>query len=198
MTVSRSVSEPTTGRPMLARSGRAVLPLVAIGLAILVAIVISRAAKGFEPAVLRFEIGAVFLLGAGIAVQSEKLVAFATGPAIVGLLLGILDSDDVVWGSSLLAGCLWYLATEAALSSIELGDGLAVSASVVHRRSFEVASVVSLAAVIGVVSLAGASLAPDRSVLVQVLLLAFVLIGLVIAGRHLAATSGDNRAEEAH
>lgn len=168
---------------------RLALPVCSMAAAAVVLVVVVRAAESYEWLVLRLEVVAIFLLAIGIALRSERSVALATAPAMAGLVAGVVSSEGIAWAAALVAGCVWYVAAEAALASIEWGGSLRISTAVIQRRVLEVAVVVASGAAVGLSGLTIALVAPERSLLVRVVVLAAVVIGLLGALRHLLATN---------
>ena len=173
------------------RTRTVALPAMSLGLAVIAAVITSQAAVDLEWLVIRLEVAAVALLVFGIGLRSERIVAFAAAPALIGLVVGATGSTEIAWGRALIVGCLWFLATEAALSAIEWSGRLQVSASVAQRRLLDVATVVLVGAGVGVVGLGVASWAPERSIAARIVVLAGVLGALLIGVRHLAAVGDD-------
>ena len=169
--------------------GQRALPAVAIGLAVITAILVHRQSIANGWLVTRVEVVGVFALALGIALRSERLVASATAPVAIGLLAGAGAGSEVAWGSSLVVGFLWFLAFEAAIASIEWRAGWVIGPAVLHRRLLEVATVVALGSSVGLMGLFVATWAPERSILVRVALLTVVMTAMVAGSRHLAATT---------
>ncbi|MDH3682214.1 MAG: hypothetical protein OEV40_19960 [Acidimicrobiia bacterium] len=187
------MSSPVDGRLRQSAPVRLTMPVAALAAAALVVVIVGRSAETYPSLAIRVELVAVFLLALGIAVRSERAVAVATAPAMGGLIVATVGSDGIAWGASLLVGCLWYVAVEAGLASIEWGGGLRITPAVLQRRLQEVAVVVAAAAAVGLIGLLVASAAPERSLLVRILLLASVLAGLAAAARHLLAADPPDR-----
>jgi hypothetical protein len=199
MTALREPS--TTPAPSTGRLRSLALPVVSLGFAAAAALLIWRGAnEASELAWLvgRVEVASVLLVAFGMGVRSERVVAFATGPALIGLAIGTSGSSQIAWGRALIVGCLWYLATEAALTSIEWSGELQVSAGALQRRLADVSTVVLVGSSVAVLGVVAAGWAPDRSVTARVIVLAAVIGALVVGVRHLAATqpSADSEAPE--
>lgn len=140
-------------------------------------------------AVGRFCAAAVLLLGFALLAGIERLVAAAAAPALVAVVLGSWTVDSVAWGWSILIGCGWYVATEAALGSIEQRDGAQRSPALLLRRRREIASIVAAATMAGVGALALSAAAPDRTVFVRAIAIVSLLAALFVAGRHLRSSA---------
>jgi hypothetical protein len=170
------------------------LPIISIAFAAAAASLVLRGATELGWLVSRLEVAAVVILVFGIGVRSERLAGFATAPALIGLVIGATGSAEIAWGRALIVGCLWYVATEAAVSSIEWSGGdVRVGASVLQRRLLDVATVVLLGASVGLLGVAVAGWAPDRTILARVVVLIAVLGALVAGVRHLASVEpGDS------
>lgn len=165
------------------------LPVVSLGLAAAAAFLVWQGASTsneLDWLVGRLEVASVLAVAFGMGLRSERVVAFATAPALIGLVVGATGSTDIAWGRALIVGCLWYMAIEAALSSIEWSGGLQVSVSAIQRRLLDVATVVFIGASIGVLGVAVAGWAPDRTIVARVIVLVAVLGALVFGVRHLA------------
>ncbi len=130
-------------------------------------------------------IGLCFAVLAGI----ERLVAAAAAPALMAVVLGSWTVGSVAWGWSILIGCGWYVATEAALASIEHRDGSRRSPALLLRRRREIATIVAAATASGVGALALSEAAPDRTVFVRAVAIVGILIALFAAGRQLRLTA---------
>ncbi len=168
-----------------ARARSLALPIVSLVLAVTAALVTWRGAEELAWVVARLEAVAVSVLVLGLGLRSERLVALATGPALAGLLVGTVGRDEIGWGQALIVGCLWYLATEAALSSVEWSGGIQVAASVVQRRLLDVATVMLAAVSVVVLGFAIAGWAPDRTIAARVVVLVAVVAALGAGIRHL-------------
>ena len=166
------------------------LPAVAALLvATAVVIIVALSAVSLGPVVVRLEILAVIVLALGIAFGVERVVALATAPALGGAMLAMAASEDLLWGRSLVIGCLWYLAVEMALASVEQRNGTERTPAVSRRRIYEVAMVVAIAAAVGAGGLLVASIAPARTLVIQVLVSLALLAALLGAVRHLINTT---------
>ncbi|MGI9614655.1 MAG: hypothetical protein ACR2QO_17215 [Acidimicrobiales bacterium] len=190
MTADVTAHEPAAERtPPTGRFRSLALPVVSLGLAAAAAFLVwqgASPANELDWLVGRLEAASVLVVAFGIGLRSERMVAFATAPALVGLVVGATGSIDIAWGRALIVGCLWYLAIEAALSSIEWSGGLQVSVSAIQRRMLDVATVVFIGASIGVLGVAVAGWAPDRTIVARAIVLVAVLAALVFGVRHLA------------
>ncbi|MGH1492894.1 MAG: hypothetical protein ACRBK7_26450 [Acidimicrobiales bacterium] len=146
--------------------------------------------------IARVVITGVVVFVAGVVVGSERLAALASIPMLVGALLGSDIDLGLVWGRSLIIGCLWYAALEAGWGSIEHRRiGGSSGGAVARRRSQEVAQIVVIAIVVGVAGVALTSVAPTRTLLVRGSVIATVLLGMAIALRHLRATAPASESE---
>lgn len=175
--------------PSTGRFRSLALPVVSLGLAAAAAFLVwqgANTANELDWLVGRLEVGSVLVVAFGMGLRSERVVAFAAAPALVGLVVGATGSTDIAWGRALIVGCFWYLAIEAALSSIEWSGGLQVSVSAVQRRLLDVATVVFIGASTAVLGVAVAGWAPDRTIVARVVVLVAVLGALVAGVRHLA------------
>lgn len=174
------------------------LLLGSIALAGLAAILVARNTSSFDWAVIRLSWLAVLILAAGATIGSERLVASSALPVLTGLLLADSGQGQVVWTESLVVGCVWFVAVETALASIEGRGGLTPDTSVVARRVVEVATVVALATAVGLVGLTVGSFAPERSLLVRAALATVVLVVLFSAVRRLSDHSRLSDHERTH
>jgi len=178
------------------------LPAISLCLAAGSGLLVWRAANDFGGLVARLEIASVVFLAFGLGFRSERIVAFATAPALIGLVVGATGSTQIAWGSALIVGCLWYLAVEVALSSIEWSGGLQVSATVLQRRLLDVASVLLFGVAAALVGVLLAGWAPERTIAARVVVLVVVLGALVAGVRHLgsvdpAEVNSDEQDEDA-
>jgi hypothetical protein len=128
---------------------------------------------------------AIVLLGLGLVMQSALMAGAATIPMLGAGLLGAGASSV----RTLLVGCLWYLTVELAWDAIERNDGATRTAAANARRVQECSTVLGSAAVIGLVGTVAAPLAPDRTLIIQAVLILGFLCGLVIAARNLTKSS---------
>jgi hypothetical protein len=157
---------------------------LSLGLAAVVAFVVSLSATELGPIVWRLEVAALVVLVLGIGVGAERLVALATAPALGGAALAFATSSEVAWGRSLVVGCLWYLAVESALASVGRRDEADVSPAVRRARRHDVATVVAVTAVAGAAVIVVGAFAPTRTLVVRVAVSAAVVSALVLALRH--------------
>jgi len=134
--------------------------------------------------VLQFSVLAVALLTVGVFAGSGRVVAAASLPFLVGAVVGL--NRDEHWGPALVVGLLWYGASETAWISIETRIDGERSPAVGRLRTREVATVVVLAATIGLTAFALAGAAPTRTLLIKAVVVAGVLAGLTAASRPLA------------
>lgn len=140
-------------------------------------------------AVGRLAAVAVVLLAIALLAGIERLVVAATVPALIAVVLGSWTVDSVAWGWSILVGCGWYVAIEAALAAIEQADGSQHSPALLLRRRREIATVVAVATLAGLGALALSEAAPDRTVVVRAFAILGLLTALFAAGRHLRQTA---------
>jgi hypothetical protein len=162
------------------------LLLGSVALAGLAAVLVARNTSSFDWAVVRLSWLAVLILAGGATIGSERLVASSAVPVLAGLLLADSGQGQVAWAESLVVGCVWFVAVETALASIEGRVGLTADPLVITRRVVEVATVVALAIAVGLVGLAVESIAPDRSLLVRVAVASVVLVVLFSVARQLS------------
>jgi len=160
----------------------ALVSLASASLAVAVAI---GAAGSLRPVVLRIELGAVFLLVLGIGVGSERVIALATAPALIGAVLALSESDRLTSSRAIIIACTWYVAVESGLASVERRTGAERTQAVGRQRTREVATVAAAAAIVGAVGAAFSSLAPERTVMVRAAVVTLVVLGLVLAIRAL-------------
>ena len=172
--------DPATGRVRTIA-----LPIASLCLGAIAALIAWRTASDLAWIAARLEVLAVVLLAIGIGLRSEQVIALATGPALVGLLVGTVGRAEIAWGQALIVGCLWYLATEAALSSAEWSGGLRVSAGVLQRRVLDVATVVLVGSSVVALGFVIAGWAPDRTITARVVVLVVVIAALGAGIRHL-------------
>lgn len=165
----------------------AALSVAAVGSAAGAGAVAATAASSFTWVVVRLEWAAVILMAAGVVAGSERLVAAATAPVLAGLVLGAMGGEDVAWSASLVVGALWFAAVEAGLASIEVRGGIDATPAVAHRRLADIATVIAVGISIGIVGLAAASLAPERTLAVRALVVASVLAVLAAAVRRVSS-----------
>ena len=161
------------------------LPAMSLGFGTAAGLMMWRTASELAWVVARLEVLALVMLAVGMGLRSERIVALATGPALIGLLVGTVGRTEIAWGQALIIGCLWYLASEAALSSTEWSGGLQVAASVLQRRLLDVATVVLVGASVVVLGFAVAGWAPDRTITARVVVLVAVIAALGAGIRHL-------------
>lgn len=140
-------------------------------------------------AVGRLGVGAVLLLAIAVLAGIERLVAAASVPALIAVVVGSWTIDSIAWGWSILIGCGWYVAMEAALAAIEQADGSQRSPTLLLRRRREIATVVAVATLAGLGALALSEAAPDRTVAVRAFAILGLLAALFAAGRHLRQTA---------
>jgi hypothetical protein len=162
------------------------LLLGSVALAGLAAVLVARNTSSFDWAVVRLSWLAVLILAGGATIGSERLVASSAVPVLAGLLLADSGQGQVAWAESLVVGCVWFVAVETALGSVEGRGGLTRDPSVITRRVVEVATVVALATAVGLVGLAVGSFAPERSLLVRAAVASLVLVVLFSAARRLS------------
>ena len=163
------------------------LLLGSIALAGLAASLVAQNTSSFDWAVVRLSWLAVLILAGGATIGSERLVASSAVPLLAGLLLADSGQDQLAWAEALVVGCVWFVAVETALASIEGRGGLTPDSSVVIRRIVEVATVVALATAVGLVGLAVGSFAPERSLLVRTAMASVVLVVLASGARRLSS-----------
>ena len=162
------------------------LLLGSLALAGLAATLVAHDSSSFDWAVVRLSCVAVLTLAAGATVGSERLVASSATPMLAGLLLADSGQGQVAWAESLVVGCVWFVAVETTLASIESRGGLALDPSVITRRVVEVATVVALATAVGLIGLTVGSFAPERSLLARTTVASVVLGVLFSVARRLS------------
>ncbi len=164
------------------------LTVASLVVAAAVGLLIVAGATEFERVVVRVEVGALVMFAVGVAFGSERLVAAATAPTLVAVVFAAGGGGEVAWGQAVVTGCLWYVAVELALASIEQRDSTVRSVAVMNRRAREVATVVAIGAAVGMAGLGVASLAPERTLLIR-MAVALVVLSVITAGlRHLDRT----------
>lgn len=163
-----------------------ILVIGAVAVAGVAAAVVAHDPSSFAWGVVRLSWLAVLVLAGGAIIGSERLVASSAAPMLAGLLLANSEQGQVAWGESLVVGCAWFVAVEAALASIEGRGGLTPDSSVITRRVVEVATVIALAAAVGLVGLVAQSFAPERSLLVRAAVASGVLVVLFSVVRRLS------------
>lgn len=131
----------------------------------------------------------LIVLAVGTAFGSERVVALATAPTLGSALLGVTAGGELAWGRSIIIGCLWYASLELAWASIEHRDGTIRTPAVGRSRLQEVATVVIVAVLVAGVGAAASSFAPERTLVVRVLVVSAVLLSVVGALRHLSTTA---------
>jgi hypothetical protein len=113
---------------------------------------------------------ALYVLSVGMGLQR------GIGCAAVPVLTAAVFSEDVTggidWGRPLIIGCMWYVASELGWESIERSD-IVASRAVGSQRQREVATVVIVTIVIGLLAAGAATFAPTRR--------AFAVVAVVAA-----------------
>ena len=140
---------------------RLALPLVALGLLVLTLAVVTR---------------------------SDRLVALASVPVFSAAVVHLQFSDDPAALWALGVGCGWYVATELAWEAITRRIECRFETGTVRRRAQEVVAVVAISCLIATVSLAASNLAPDRTVLLEALVIVMVIGGGATAIRRLTTS----------
>lgn len=162
------------------------LLMISIALAGLGAIIVARNTSEFEWAVVRLAWLAVLIFAGAAAIGSERLVASSAIPVLVGLLLTDNGQGQAASVEALVVGCIWFIAVETALASIEGRGGLTPDPSVITRRVTELTTVIALATAVGLIALSVESFAPERSLLLRAAVALVVLVVLFSAARHLS------------
>lgn len=157
-------------------------------------LVVDNGGTGQWLAVRGAGIGLVLIVLA-LLVGSTQLAGLAGLPMLGGAAIGMADGQTYDWASALIIGLAWYLATELAWGSIEARH---VEPGPVDmpgsrfeprtlRRVGEVATVMAVTAVVGLIAVTVAEIAPARTLLVKSASVAVVVAGLVTIGRKLAS-----------
>lgn len=138
---------------------------------------------------------AVSLVGAGlltlafaIGTRSERVAAVATIPVLSAAVLHIRMADESVALWALGVGCGWYVATELAWESMTRSIECRFEPAVARRRAEEIVSVVAVTLVIATAALSASSLAPPRTVVLEVAVTGLVLAAGASAIRRLTRT----------
>ncbi|MCP5032266.1 MAG: hypothetical protein GY939_10710 [Actinomycetia bacterium] len=162
---------------------------ISLAMALALSLLVIMTTTTLKGVVVRVEIAAVLVLIAGVGIGSERLIALATAPVLAGAAIAFFPSDQLLWGRSLVAGCLWYVAVEAGLASIEYRDGVQRATAVARKRINEVVTVVALAAFVGGLGAVMAAVAPERTLLMRALGFAALVLVLVWALRQILGSS---------
>lgn len=125
-----------------------------------------------------------------IFVGSARLIVSSSIFVLLAVTLESLASSDPSWVRSIAVGVLWYVAMEVSWHALERREGAIYTRAAVAHRVQEVALVVGLTLVVGLVAIAAATVAPGRSVALQAVVLGAVLAVLGAVARQL--TRGDD------
>lgn len=177
-------------RPRIVLRDGALQSLAAMGIAGVIAGVISLASSARADTA-----GSLALLGVGVLLValvfgSRRLVAIATLPILAAALIVSAAGDEPAWIRSIVLGTLWYLTAELAWEGIERRDGVQRSDAFNSRRLDEVTTVVALTLAVTTIGASLAFLAPARSVFAMGLIFVGLLIALGSATRRIRDAVG--------
>ena len=160
--------------------------IAAAVMAIATGLAIIATASEAKPAVVPLVVVGLILLMIFLVVGSARWIGSASLPMLGTIMLEAGFGDGPSWIRSIVIGCLWFATLEMSWDSIERRSGAKHTQAATARRLQEVATVISLALVIGLVASAATSFAPDRSVLLQALVLGGLLAAFVVLIRQAA------------
>ncbi len=184
MTTTRVEAAPGVTEP--AAPARWIVPAVASGVfALAIALVVILTAEQHQGYTAWISATAVAVLITGVIIGSEGLVGAAIIPLLGAALLSGAGGDDPTLGRSLLIGCAYYAIAELgweAITDRELGTR---PPTIRYRRVEEVAMVLALALLIGLVAIGSASLAPDRTPITRGAAVAAGMVLLIGLGKRL-------------
>ncbi len=124
---------------------------------------------------------AVCLLSIGLVTGSSRLIAGSLPPLLIASLASVpAGADNLNWGRTLLVGCACYVVAELGWESAVERDRGVRPPAVRARRVEEVATVLAVTVGSGLAASGLSGLAPQRSVLLQGLV---VVVGLVTITR---------------
>lgn len=148
------------------------------------AIFMATTATELQALISGLMVAAVISHTALIFIGSPRLVIGSSAFVLIAVTVEALVSDDPFWVRSLVVGLLWYVAMEVSWHALDSRDGTTFTRKALAHRAQEVAGVVALTLVLGVVAIILATGAPARSVALQSVVLAGVLAGLAyVAGQ---------------
>ena len=167
--------------------------IAAVAMAVATAIAIIATASEAKTAVVPMVVVGLILLVVFLAVGSARWIGSSSLPMVGTIVLEAGFGNDPSWIRSIVIGCLWFATLEMSWDSIERRRGAKHTRAANARRLQEVVTVISLALVIGLVASAVTSFAPDRSVLLQALVLGGLLAAFVVLIRQAAAVRAETR-----
>lgn len=170
--------------------------LAAMAAGIVTASIIASSASSGDPLTGRLAILGVVLFAVALALGSARIVGVTSLPVLGSALASSATADNPAWVQSIIVGCLWYVAVELAWDSIERRDGARRAIALDLRRINEVASVVFIALAVTATAYAASSFDLSRTLVRQVVLVVALIAALVLAIRHVVATSPVSAGEQ--
>lgn len=164
--------------------------LIALALGGLTAVLISAWAVDAPILATRSALLGLALLALGLLSGSGLTVGWASLPMLGAAVGGLDRAEGHAWGQVLILGLLWYAACELAWASIEDRREVRRTSEVERLRTREVATVVALAALVGLAGIALASQAPVRTGVIRAVAVAAVLATVAVVGQHLSNLAG--------
>ncbi len=133
---------------------------------------------------------AVILHVGFLTLGSARWVAIASLPMVGAIVLESGFAEDPSWIRSITLGCWWFVTMEVSWEAIERRYGARHTRAATARRVQEVATVVGVALLIGLVATVLISIAPSRSVAVQAVVLGGLLAAFVSVIRQVTTSQG--------
>jgi hypothetical protein len=154
--------------------------LLALAAGVATAITAYSTAAAEGTAIGQLLIAAVVIQAVFLFLGWERWVGVSTVPMVAAMLIESGTNDEPFWIRATVIGCLWYATIELSWEAIARRFGGQVTMAAVSRRVQDVATVVGVALVVGLVAATGTQLIPRRTAVLEALVLGLVLIGGVV------------------